>query len=98
MTTDCDVRLGSSGFTSQQPFVVTADDLKLKWGGRGRQAFACGLCDHLLEEGDRARWIYAPRASNTFLCDACDGPDAGLRWEQRWKQTIVPILRRWGND
>jgi len=88
------IEQGSSKFTSQRPFIVTAKDLAIPWNG-GKGMF-CGLCDQQLQVGDRARWVYVAKAPNILVCSSCDGPDAAKRFGQRWVQVIVPILRRWG--
>lgn len=77
--------------------MVTADDLKVNWGCRGRYGLACGMCDRLLEEGDIARWQLMRGACNTFVCEECDGPDLAEQFKDRWDNTIMPILRRWGH-
>lgn len=74
-------------FTDQKPWVVTARDLKLNWGGSPKN-FRCGFCGHRFKEGDTARWLYTndlPGAGgNPLMCVACDtGSNTSTR--ERWK-------------
>jgi hypothetical protein len=88
-----------SDFTNQEPFVVTAEDLKRPWSGyRDGRKFGCGICLSRFEEGQTVRWILMRGAPNLFVCAACDTPDIKEKWVDRWHNVIVPILKRWGHD
>jgi hypothetical protein len=82
-------------FLSGKPFVVTEDELKLPWAGRGRVAFSCGFCPKQFELGDTVRWVYVEGAPNTFVCTEHDGPDVAERFREHWRTVIRPILDRW---
>ncbi len=84
-------------WTNQKQFVVVEEMLRLKWSGRGRRSFACGLCNHFFETGDKARWFMSRIGANPFVCESCDGPDVHERWEKYWREVIKPVLDRWGN-
>lgn len=81
---------------NQKSFVVVEAMLKLPWSGKGRRAFSCVFCHHQFEPGDTARWFLGGRRTpNTFVCQACDGPDVVERWYKFWAEVISPILDRW---
>lgn len=65
------------GFTNGEPWAVTAEQLKMKWGGHPR-GLDCSLCGIRFKEGDIARWQYTndvPGAGgNPIVCQNCDGP------------------------
>jgi hypothetical protein len=71
---------GSRNFTKQQPFIVTAADIQIKWSGR-EDSFRCYLCGHKFVVSDLCRWVYSNgsesphRGGNFFVCSECDGPD-----------------------
>lgn len=84
-------------WTDQQPFVVT-DNWFHAWSINAGRSFVCGMCMHKFEVGDVARWVMMRRAPNTFVCASCDGEDIRQRFDKRWVEIILPILRQWGND
>ena len=84
-------------FTKEKPFVVTEQQVKLKWSGAGLK---CALCGHKFVAGDTARWVYAnstPGAGcgNFFTCPACDGPDVLTRGIASFNQA-TELAKRWG--
>jgi hypothetical protein len=70
-------------FTDQKPRVVSEEELKANWNGRGRAAFRCYVCGHRFELGDGWRWQYVEGDRNLMVCSACDGPDLLERWAAR---------------
>lgn len=76
-------------FTDGKPFTVTADDLRMPWGGgRSGEYFRCYLCGHRFVVGDVARWQYTndtPGAGgNPMVCQSCDGTKEQI--VEKWKQ------------
>lgn len=67
-------------FTDQKPWTVTDEDTKRPWSGhRDGSRFRCMLCGHRFVAGDLARWVYAWKPHNFFVCVKCDGPDVRER-------------------
>jgi hypothetical protein len=70
-----------ASFLSGKPWMVSADDVKRKWGGMGLK---CPLCGRKFKAGDVARFVFAngtkaAQCGNFFTCDACDGEDVFQR-------------------
>ncbi len=62
----------------------------------------CKLCGHILQVGDKARWIYANGTpsmgtGNFFVCGNCDGEDAVLLAKAKEQFTLaLTLAKRWG--
>jgi hypothetical protein len=67
-------------FTSQKPFTVTEEHLRVHTGGCTGGRLHCNLCGHRFVVGETARWQYAVSkgARNFFVCVKCDGEPAAL--------------------
>lgn len=72
----------ADSFANGRPWIATAADLALRWGGLAAgKRFRCRLCGHRFEAGDTVRWVFAnsagspSRYGNFFACIKCDGPD-----------------------
>lgn len=81
--------VGSTGFTSRKPFVVTQADTTLPWsGGKKGEYFRCYLCGHKFIAGDVARWEYTNdvpgTGGNMMVCGACDATKDVL--VSKWKE------------
>jgi hypothetical protein len=91
--------MSKDNFTNQQPFIVTAEHLKLPWGGfKDGRRFGCAFCLTSFLEGQTVRWICMPKVPNIFVCQEHDTPDVQELWSDRWTNVILPILRRWSSD
>jgi hypothetical protein len=76
------MRVGSSRFHNQEPFIVTNGDTKRPWsGGENGKYFRCHLCGVRFVAGMVVRWILANgiynigRMGNPWVCQGCDGDD-----------------------
>lgn len=78
--------------TDQKPFVVTDGHIPRTMANH----MVCGFCMHQFVPGETARWVFCPGAPNTYVCVDCDGDDVPERFAARWRDVILPILRRWG--
>lgn len=87
----------SHDWTDQKQFTLDASDLASFAAVKNLRVLVCGFCKRTLREGDLARWVYVEAASNVFVCQRCDSPDASERFRRRWRDVIHPILERWGD-
>lgn len=61
----------------------------------------CKLCGHILQVGDKARWIYANgtpgmKTGNFFVCGDCDGENADVLAKGKEQFVLaVTLARRW---
>lgn len=68
-----------STWLDRKPFVLSAETHQ---GFKNvKKRLLCRLCGHVLQVGDKARWIYANGTKgmctgNFFVCGNCDGEDA----------------------
>lgn len=81
---------------SQQPFTVTDEHMKARWGG----GFHCKLCGIKFQVGLVIRWVYCnstpgQQTGNFFVCSGCDGDDV----KQRAKESLAlatKLAKQWG--
>lgn len=67
-------------FTDGKPWVVTDEDVALRWGGCSGGRLACGICGHQFNAGETCRWQFAggKGVCNFIVCQGCDGPPGEL--------------------
>lgn len=69
---------------------------------RVKKVLNCKLCGHILQVGDKARWIYANGTpgmgtGNFFVCGDCDGEDATVLAKAKEQFAMaVTLSKRWG--
>lgn len=78
-------------FTDGKTFAVTADQMKLNWGGKGTKRFRCRLCGVKFKEGSLVRWVFTNYEGsgcpgNPFVCNDCDGEDVKLRLAANYEE------------
>ena len=90
-------------WTNGKPFVLTAEQIRLRWGGYRRGKLICRLCGHVFTAGDTARFIYGntkregapqPQAGNFFTCEKCDGEDVLVRADVQ-HTLAVTLAKQW---
>lgn len=67
-----------------------------------KKTLNCKLCGHILQVGDKARWIYANGTpgmgtGNFFVCGDCDGENADVLAKGKEQFALaVTLAKRWG--
>lgn len=89
-----------SEWLNRQPFILSAETHQ---GFKNvHKTLNCKLCGHILQVGDKARWIYANGTpsmgtGNFFVCGDCDGEDAAVLAKAKEQFTTAAMLaKRWG--
>ncbi len=89
-----------SQWLNGKPFVLSAETHQSF--KNVKKLLNCKLCGHILQVGDKARWIYANGTpgmgtGNFFVCDNCDGENADVLAKAKEQLTLaVTLAKRWG--
>jgi len=89
-----------SQWLNRQPFILSAETHQ---GFKNiKKLLNCKLCGHILQVGDKARWVYANGTpgmvtGNFFVCGDCDDEDAAVLAKAKDQfTTAVTLAKRWG--
>lgn len=81
---------------NRKPFILSAETPQ---GFKHvKRVLNCKLCGHILQVGDKARWIYANGTpgigtGNFFVCGDCDGEDAVVLAKAKAQFTMAVCSR-----